>query len=113
MPKSHNLSLTEQVNVKKVDSLVQKLEAIGRMTEIALNEIQSIKARNSNPARTQIDFFEEVKRYEIELIAVALELCHGNQRQAAKMLNLNPTTINTKIKRYRIGQSSGSSIAAK
>ena len=51
------------------------------------------------------DFYENVERFEISLINRALSLADGNQRKAAKMLGLNPTTLNAKIKRYGIRQS--------
>ena len=49
-----------------------------------------------------IDLFEEVKRFEINLIRLALKQTHGHQARAAKLLNINPTTLNSKIKLYGI-----------
>ena len=48
----------------------------------------------------RIDFFEEVKRFEIRLIKRALDLAGGNQAKAAKILGLGTTTLNYKIKTY-------------
>jgi DNA-binding NtrC family response regulator len=47
-----------------------------------------------------IRFYEEVKRFEIALINAALRKSHGHQLQAARFLNLNPSTLNAKIKQY-------------
>jgi DNA-binding NtrC family response regulator len=49
-----------------------------------------------------IDFFEEVRRFEIRLIGRALELAGGNQVRAARLLRLGKTTLNYKIKSYQL-----------
>ena len=49
-----------------------------------------------------IDFYEEVSRYEVRLIQTALRHTNGSQKRAARLLKLNPTTLNTKIKFYEI-----------
>ncbi len=49
-----------------------------------------------------IDFYAEVCRYEITLIQHALKHTRGNQAQAARLLNLNQTTLHGKIKQYKI-----------
>ena len=47
-----------------------------------------------------IDFYDEVQRYEIELIKTALNKCGGNQTQAARLLRMKSTTLNAKMKHY-------------
>jgi len=49
-----------------------------------------------------IDFFKEVRRFEIRLIGRALELAGGNQVRAARLLGLGNTTLNYKIKTYQL-----------
>ena len=49
-----------------------------------------------------ISFYDEVSRFEIELIRQALDLTGGHQSRAAKLLGLNNTTLNSKIKSYNI-----------
>jgi DNA-binding NtrC family response regulator len=49
-----------------------------------------------------VDYFSELKRFEVSLIKLALAQTSGHQAQAAKLLNLKPTTLNTKIKLYGI-----------
>jgi transcriptional regulator with GAF, ATPase, and Fis domain len=44
----------------------------------------------------------EVRRFEAELIRSALIETGGRQRQAARLLGTKVTTLNTKIKRYKI-----------
>jgi len=49
-----------------------------------------------------IDFYDEVRRFEIALIVQALRHTHGHQKRAALLLGLRPTTLHEKIKGYHI-----------
>ncbi|HEX7295367.1 MAG TPA: helix-turn-helix domain-containing protein [Pyrinomonadaceae bacterium] len=67
------------------------------MAEVeALDERSLPLSEESHP----IDFYEETKRFEIALIKRALRQTNGHQLLAARLLNLNPTTLNAKIKQY-------------
>jgi len=52
--------------------------------------------------KSHVDFFEEVRRFEMRLIRRALELTGGNQARAARLLGLGTTTLNYKIKAYQM-----------
>ena len=80
----------------KIDQLVTLAKALA-------NEIGTLKAELQNHSRSVdggIDFYDEVERYEIELIRTALNQCGGNQTQAAKLLHLKSTTLHAKMKHY-------------
>lgn len=62
---------------------------------------QSVESRLQQT--DQIDFYEEVARFEIALIRDALQRTKGHQVYAARLLNLNSSTLNAKIKQYDIG----------
>jgi DNA-binding NtrC family response regulator len=49
-----------------------------------------------------IDFYDEVRRFEVDLIRRALEQTNGHQSRAARLLGMNATTLNSKIKTYNI-----------
>ncbi len=49
-----------------------------------------------------VTFYDEVKNFEIDLIQRALEQTGGHQSRAARLLGLNATTLNSKIKSYNI-----------
>ncbi|HEX6190362.1 MAG TPA: helix-turn-helix domain-containing protein [Pyrinomonadaceae bacterium] len=51
-------------------------------------------------ANTAINFFEEVRQFEVRLINRALKLAGGNQARAAQLLGLGTTTLNYKVKTY-------------
>jgi DNA-binding protein Fis len=50
----------------------------------------------------RVDFFEEVRRFETRIIKRALLHAGGSQRKTARLLGINTSTLNSKIKRYRI-----------
>ena len=49
-----------------------------------------------------VNFYDEAKKFEIDLIRRALEQTAGHQSRAARLLGLNATTLNSKIKSYNI-----------
>ena len=67
-----------------------------------LTEVQCIDAVNALTLDGGIDFYDEVSRFEIDLIRRALLQTGGHQVHAAKLLNLKVTTLNSKIKHYNI-----------
>ena len=90
----------------------QRLERIREMATVLLDEAASLEreaslaeasaAPNKLDLNSGIDFFEEVRRFEMRLISRALELTGGNQARAARMLGLGTTTLNYKIKAYEM-----------
>jgi len=67
-----------------------------------LCEVQSIAEGNTLNFEDGLDFYDEVTRFEIDLINRALLHTGGHQVRAAKLLNLKVTTLNSKIKHYNI-----------
>src|SRR5215213_1986699 len=54
------------------------------------------------------NFYEEVGRFEIDLIKCALKYTGGRQVKAARLLGLDPSTLNSKLKYYGIPFKAGS-----
>ena len=67
-----------------------------------LCEVQCINEVSPLIIESGFDFYDEVSRFEIDLIRRALLQTGGHQVQAAKLLNLKVTTLNSKIKHYNI-----------
>ena len=67
-----------------------------------LREIASVEKVGESEGRNSIDLHAEVRRFEAELIRSALIQTGGRQRKAARLLGTKITTLNTKIKRYKI-----------
>jgi DNA-binding NtrC family response regulator len=76
--------------------------------EIADPQAAAAVARDAVGASSAIDvgrgvnFYDEVRRFEIDLIRRALDQTGGHQSRAARLLGMNPTTLNSKIKTYNI-----------
>ena len=49
-----------------------------------------------------INFYDEVQRFETHLIKMALAETGGNQAKAARLLGIKATTLNSKIKLFKI-----------
>jgi DNA-binding protein Fis len=79
-----------------------RLKTLRELAVALVQEIESMKGHGSFEARPTVDFAEEVRRFETDLIRWALMRTGGHQRRAARLLNLKVTTLNAKIKRYRI-----------
>ena len=77
--------------------LPSKLIALRTKVSGILVEVDKLVVPQSDAS---IDFYDEVQSFEISLVRWALEKASGSQRQAARLLNLNPTTLNTIMKRY-------------
>ncbi len=82
--------------------------SIDTLRELVLRllcEVQSINEVNTLSIENGFDFYDEVSRFEIDLIKRALLQTGGHQVHAAKLLNLKVTTLNSKIKHYNISLS--------
>jgi DNA-binding NtrC family response regulator len=104
-------------NVRELEASIERAVIIARSNELSLEvlreEIVNPQARLSASSGTMdmagaldiahgISFYDEVSRFEIELIRRALDLTSNHQSKAAKLLGMNNTTLNSKIKVYHI-----------
>ncbi len=90
----------------------ERLEKIKEMAAALLDEAESLDhenglaessaAINTLNKKSEVDFFAEVRCFEVRLISRALELTGGNQARAARLLGLGTTTLNYKIKAYEL-----------
>jgi transcriptional regulator with PAS, ATPase and Fis domain len=94
-PDENSESLSSLSNIATMKELVLRL----------LCELQCIAEVNTLNIGDGLDFYDEVSRFEIDLIRRALLRTGGHQVQAAKLLNLKVTTLNSKIKHYNISPS--------
>ena len=95
MPLEENTQPATRNSVTTLRELVLRL----------LCEVQSINEVSALTIGSDFDFYDEVSRFEIDLIKRALLQTGGHQVKAAKLLNLKVTTLNSKIKHYQISLS--------
>lgn len=79
-----------------------KIDDLKRLALTFLHEVQSLCEVPSLDIKHGINFYDEVRRFEIELIERALAYTGGHQVRAARLLNMKVTTLNSKIKHYHI-----------
>src|ERR671932_1802755 len=104
-------------NVRELENAIERAVVIAPGNEITreclrpeIGNPESVRAsmRDGSSAATGIDigrgvnFYDEVRRFEIDLIRRALEQTGGHQSRAARLLGMNATTLNSKIKTYNI-----------
>ena len=104
-------------NVRELENTIERAVVIAPGNDITReclrNEIsdpKSVAARSHDGASMTavqdigrgVDFYDEVRRFEIDLIRRALDQTGGHQSRAARLLGMNATTLNSKIKTYNI-----------
>lgn len=104
-------------NVRELENIIERAVVIAPTDEITVEclrpevrdpELASQMIRNSEGSSADIDisrgvnFYDAVKKFEIDLIQRALDQTGGHQSRAARLLGLNATTLNSKIKGYNI-----------
>ena len=98
-------------NVRELQNLIEMLVVMKEEGEIGIDDLPA-KIRNaqgesasSTPvvfSEEGIDFNDHVSRLEKELLLKALKMSGGVKNRAAKLLNLNRTTLVEKLKRLNI-----------
>lgn len=104
-------------NVRELENIIERAVVIAMGDEITVDclrpevrdpQLAAKMIQQTEGASGDIDiargvnFYEEVKRFEIDLICRALDQTGGHQSRAARLLGLNATTLNSKIKSNRI-----------
>jgi DNA-binding NtrC family response regulator len=77
--------------------------------EVLKSIARALESKAENPVgvldfdhKRGVNFYEEVTKFEIELVKQALICTNGNQRAAARLLGLKTTTLNSKVKTYNL-----------
>jgi transcriptional regulator with GAF, ATPase, and Fis domain len=114
------LALMEQYswpgNVRELENVIERAVVIAPGNEITRQCLppdiaDPSKAMSAAPLSTGtgaldmsrgVNFYDEVRRFEIDLIRRALDQTGGHQSRAARLLGMNATTLNSKIKTYNI-----------
>ena len=103
------LKYVNDANTHEASELEHRVQQLTLLAKALASEIESLQTELSTDHNLDkqidfdtevIDFYDEVERYEIELIKSALNHCRGNQTQAARLLHMKSTTLNAKMKHY-------------
>ena len=83
-------------------TLDNRLSTLREVALTLLDAVDSLQSTQQMSRDHHIRLQDEVQRFETDLIRAALERTGGNQAHAARLLGVKHTTLNAKIKRYRI-----------
>ena len=105
MPGSNSLLNDDFVNLVQ-SSKAQQLNALKSLASEILKRIESIENIENNICHLVnedgLHLDEILERFEKDLICIALIRTGGVQIKAARLLGVKLTTLNTKIKRFKI-----------
>ncbi len=109
LPTSSTSSPAGQARLRLAELPVR--DRVRRLVELAVSLLRETETLARDKAFTEssaqlrsldmaggIDFNEEVRQFEIGLIKLGLNHAGGSQAKAARLLQLKPTTLNSKIK---------------
>ncbi len=104
-------------NVRELENIIERAVVIAQTDEITVEclrpevidpELAMEMVKGTEGTSGDIDisrginFYDEIKKFEIDLIRRALDQTGGHQSRAARLLGLNATTLNSKIKTHNI-----------
>lgn len=82
--------------------LTKKIDYLQKVTVALLDEVKSLNSLKTVEVEKGITLEEVVEDFEIKLIKRALEQTKGNQKRAARLLNVKYSTFCAKVKRYNL-----------
>lgn len=75
---------------------------IDRIEDLLKLALDSSARGKASKNEVEIDFYEAVSQFEVLLIKGVLSYTRGNQKRAGQLLGLKPSTLNMKIKAYKL-----------
>ena len=78
------------------------IETLRELAQAFIKEVEVLGTEQPVVSSNDLSFYDEVRRFEINLICLALTSAGGQQKRAARLLGVKATTLNSMIKRYRI-----------
>ena len=106
----------QAVNFLRDDALESRLTSLRDVAMELLNVVDCLRSTTPGNGNHKVKLYDEVRKFEADLIRAALVRTGGNQSRAARLLGVKHTTLNAKIKRYgiavAISQNGGEEIAA-
>lgn len=93
---------TQVISRKTNSEFVERMDTLRAMIRSLLHEATLRTETVRIDPEEGIDFYENVTRFEIQLIESALEAAGGRQNRAAKLLNMRTSTLCSKMKHLNI-----------
>lgn len=99
---SSSADFNEATMASSGNSLNLKINLLRELATVLSEQVQSLSVSQPLNISGGINLHDEVRRFEIDMIKSALQYTNGHQRAAARLLGLKPTTLNAKMKLYKI-----------
>ena len=105
LPRQKRESERRSVHISRSSAVANiKLGALKKLAEALLLEVSSLEQQKGDTESNHLDLSDEVLEFEASLIRCALVKTNGHQARAARLLNIKPTTLCEKMKRYGIAE---------
>ena len=114
-PRTNNtdneMSIREKFILRELDGYVKqnnnlpKIGLLRRLTELMLAEVQNIDQNNELKFGEGFKLDEYLENCEKDIIRYALYISGNNQLITSRLLGMKPTTLNMKLKRYHLHDS--------
>jgi DNA-binding NtrC family response regulator len=100
-----NATTNTQLHLSKMSSTVEevRITSLKVLAMTLLSQVESLEREIAANEVSELNLQKEVHRFEAAIIRSALAKTGGRQRKAARLLGVKVTTLNTKIKRHKIG----------
>lgn len=92
----------QAANLLRDEAFESRLSSLRDVAIELLNAVDRLRSTTTPTANQRLKLYEEVRKFETDLIRAALVRTAGNQSRAARLLGVKHTTLNAKIKRYGI-----------
>lgn len=89
--------MTHYATARRID-VKDMLEDLRKELRSLLDETAGLTRDIKIDPKRGIDMREAVNNYQRDLIVAALRITRGQQKRAAELLNLKPSTLNIKMK---------------
>jgi len=109
VPMKHLINYHWPGNIRELENVIERAVVLSNSEKLSIEFLPDFIVNQASDAKSQLAIPSEgiylkdaVTDFEKSLIINSLITAKGVQKKAAKLLNLKPTTLNEKIKRYNI-----------
>lgn len=93
---------SEQTGITDETVWIEEQKQLKKLSRLVFYDIQRLESIFCLEVYNSINFFAEVRKFEVNLIETALLWAGGNQRRSAKLLGISSANLNNKIKSFGI-----------
>ena len=96
--------MDQRLSCEISDVLCEVGITIDRIEDLLKLALDSSARRKGSRNEVEINFYDAVSQFEVLLIKGMLSYTRGNQTMAGQLLGLKPSTLNMKIKAYKLAR---------